>query len=41
MISYFKIPAHVEERSVSVYVCMCACVRLHSLALSILAHSGI
>ena len=26
MISYYKIPAHVEERCVSVYVCMCACV---------------
>ena len=22
MISYFKIPAHMEERSVSVYVCV-------------------
>ena len=26
MISYFKIPAHAEERCVSVYVCMYICL---------------
>ena len=26
MISYFKIPAHVEERCVYVYVCMYVCM---------------